>query len=148
MSDCCRFAERAKIVSSTGVSLLRTVRWLTRRRHYYRFVVVALLLSVGAAVSADDAAPPPTREQIEADWLRQHAVRSPGAITPADDAVGACDGVKNGKWGFHTALEDDPWWQIDLGASDLARPAPHLQPLRSYGRPGRSAGSAAVRRWG
>ncbi len=66
---------------------------------------------------ADDAAPPPNGEQIEADWLRQNAVRGTGAVAPAEDAVGACDGVKNGKWGFHTALEDDPWWQIDLGSS-------------------------------
>ena len=34
----------------------------------------------------------------------------------ADDAAGGCDGVKNGRCGFHTASgETDPWWQVDLG---------------------------------
>ncbi len=39
------------------------------------------------------------------------------AKTPADDAAGACDGVKDGKWGFHTGLDAEPWWQVDLGVS-------------------------------
>ncbi|MHC4559622.1 MAG: HzsA-related protein, partial [Planctomycetota bacterium] len=62
-----------------------------------------------------------TREQIEADWLRQEQVRtavsapSSGKVMCEQDAAGACDGVKNGKWGFHTENEDNPWWQIDLG---------------------------------
>ncbi len=30
-------------------------------------------------------------------------------------AKGAVDGIKNGGYGFHTALEDEPWWQVDLG---------------------------------
>jgi hypothetical protein len=30
-------------------------------------------------------------------------------------------GIKDGKYAFHTGLERDPWWQVDLGAS---RPAP------------------------
>ena len=64
-----------------------------------------------------------TRRQIEADWPRQDAVRGQQAegsrqqaeaITPEEDAAGACDGVKNGLWGFHTGLDDKPWWQIDL----------------------------------
>ena len=65
-------------------------------------------------------APPPTRSQIEADWLRQDTLRSrrpvtAEQITPESDAAGAVDGVKDGRWGFHTALEDNPWWQVDLG---------------------------------
>ncbi len=28
---------------------------------------------------------------------------------------GAVDGIKNGGYGFHTQLEDNPWWQVDLG---------------------------------
>ncbi|MCX6912015.1 MAG: discoidin domain-containing protein [Verrucomicrobia bacterium] len=58
------------------------------------------------------------REQVEADWLRQDAKRSPtapGAATCEEDAGGAVDGVKDGKWGFHTSVEKDPWWQVDLG---------------------------------
>jgi hypothetical protein len=62
-------------------------------------------------------------EQIEADWLRQDDLRSrpithaTSKVTNQEDAAGACDGVKDGKWGFHTQLDDGPWWQVDLGAS-------------------------------
>jgi len=59
---------------------------------------------------------------IEEDWLKQAAFW-PAATGPAAkrtiatqaDAAGACDGVKNGKYGFHTGLEPNPWWQVDLG---------------------------------
>jgi len=67
------------------------------------------------------------RELIEADWIGQDSrftaakstkldpkVNAHG-VTTAQDAAGACDGVKNGRWGFHTASgEQDPWWQVDL----------------------------------
>jgi len=63
------------------------------------------------------------RDQVEADWLRQDAKRLPtataGKVTCQEDAAGAVDGVKNGQWGFHTAFEKDPWWQVDLGQSVL-----------------------------
>ena len=37
-------------------------------------------------------------------------------VTTAQDASGGCDGVKNGRWGFHTASgESEAWWQVDLG---------------------------------
>ena len=64
-----------------------------------------------------------TRKQIEADWLRQREVRKmePGTsgknVTAQEDAAGGCDGIKDGKWGFHTENEEGPWWQIDLGKS-------------------------------
>jgi hypothetical protein len=38
----------------------------------------------------------------------------PGAATWAD-AAGAVDGVKDGKYAFHTGQEPNPWWQVDLG---------------------------------
>lgn len=64
-------------------------------------------------------ASPITQQQIEADWLRQAELRgvpaAGGEIRPEDDAAGACDAVKNGEWGFHTDLEENPWWQVDLG---------------------------------
>ena len=58
-------------------------------------------------------------EQIRADWLRQMELRSPaaavaGKVTIASDAAGGVDGVINGKWGFHTARQPNPWWQVDL----------------------------------
>lgn len=61
------------------------------------------------------------RAQVEEDWLRQAEaleLRSiQGSITQKD-ARGGCDGVKNGKYGFHTAQEANPWWQVDLGKAE------------------------------
>ena len=80
------------------------------------FIVISPLYAISAEVSSDI-----TTRQIEADWLRQQELRntskvSPdGNLTPEQDAIGACDGVKDGKWGFHTENENMPWWQIDLG---------------------------------
>ena len=79
-----------------------------------------VLWAAGSAAWAVFDAPPPTREQIEADWLLQDVKRTPmpsgkaSEVTPAEDAAGAVDGVVNGKWGFHTGLEENPWWQVDL----------------------------------
>jgi capsular polysaccharide biosynthesis protein len=36
--------------------------------------------------------------------------------TPEADAAGAVDGNPDGTAKFHTALELDPWWRVDLGA--------------------------------
>jgi hypothetical protein len=83
-----------------------------------------LLAGLLAAADAQPAAHPQaewmvTSEQIETDWLRQLVVRSlppdPLHVTTAQDAGGGCDGVIDGGYGFHTAEQDDPWWQVDLG---------------------------------
>jgi len=37
------------------------------------------------------------------------------APTPEQDAAGAVNGVLDGTRKFHTDLEDNPWWQVDLG---------------------------------
>lgn len=39
-----------------------------------------------------------------------------GQVTTAQDAGGAVDGIKNGRYGFHTGQEPNPWWQVDLGS--------------------------------
>jgi hypothetical protein len=84
-------------------------------RSFARAVLPVLVLAATAA-----AGPAITPEQIQADWLRQDSLRNtePAAegkqVTPQQDAIGACDGIKDGKWGFHTENEDNPWWQIDL----------------------------------
>ncbi len=39
-----------------------------------------------------------------------------GPPTTAQDACGAVNGVKNGRYGFHTNMEPNPWWQVDLGS--------------------------------
>jgi hypothetical protein len=78
---------------------------------------------------ADEIAAAPAAAALEADWLRQHQVRSLPAsprdrsktvaapVTTRQDAAGACDGVKNGRYGFHTSNDPRPWWQVDLGES-------------------------------
>jgi len=58
------------------------------------------------------------RRLIEEDYLQQaRAVPKGGAsaVLACQDAAGACDGVKNGKYGFHTDRLPNPWWQVDLG---------------------------------
>jgi hypothetical protein len=72
--------------------------------------------------AAAEQVPAVTLEQIEADWARQNQLRDApaalaGGVSPEQDAAGGCDGVKDGKWGFHTEHEDQPWWQVDLGES-------------------------------
>jgi hypothetical protein len=81
------------------------------------------LAAILTALAAGEA-PPPTPQQVEADWLRQDAKRLTGPkvemkITREEDAAGAVDGAKDGKWGFHTDLEELPWWQVDLGRPAL-----------------------------
>ena len=72
---------------------------------------------------------------VQADWIerdRRFAASGGAAVDPValeagkvnaygvtttQDASGGCDGVKNGRWGFHTASgESEPWWQVDLGS--------------------------------
>lgn len=45
-----------------------------------------------------------------------------------NDAQGAVDGMINGSFGFHTAQEANPWWQVDIGALYL------LTEIRIYNR--------------
>lgn len=74
---------------------------------HYLFVVAAL-------AGVGDVAP-----EVAADWVLQeeHLYVKMGDVSPETDAAGGCDGVKNGKWGFHTEHVEQPWWQVDLGAS-------------------------------
>jgi len=68
----------------------------------------------GAATAAPAEVPvsgPVLRAQIEADWLASLTL----PVTTRSDAAGACDGVKNGLYAFHTGGDPDPWWQVDLG---------------------------------
>jgi len=55
-----------------------------------------------------EVAPAQLRQQIEADWLRQAKAREDlvvGAVSTQTDARGACDGIKDGKYAFHTGQE-------------------------------------------
>ncbi|MBM4091548.1 MAG: hypothetical protein FJ276_19290, partial [Planctomycetes bacterium] len=49
---------------------------------------------------------------IEEDWLKS-LIES---VTTRSDAAGAVDGVKDGKYAFHTGMDARPWWQVDLGS--------------------------------
>jgi hypothetical protein len=83
------------------------------------------LLSAGLAPVPSSSQPrdealsdPAFRQQIEGDWLRQaRAIEdgAPGTLTTEADARGGCDGIKDGKYAFHTGQEPNPWWQVDLG---------------------------------
>jgi mono/diheme cytochrome c family protein len=65
-----------------------------------------------ASVPRVEAVPAGTlRQQIEDDWLR--AIAEP--LSTRSDAVGAVDGIKDGKYAFHTGFAPNPWWQVDLG---------------------------------
>lgn len=81
-----------------------------------RYLAIAVSAAAFVMGCCSDARPA-TREQIEADWLKQAEVRraKPSKpVTTAADAAGAVDGITNGKYGFHTAQEAHPWWQVDL----------------------------------
>jgi len=97
--------------------------------------IVALLAWPGSGAEPANTMQP----LVEADWIAQSARFAPAsarsaqpgpalskaegaavphaaAVTTQQDASGGVDGVKNGRWGFHTASgETDPWWQVDLG---------------------------------
>ncbi|MDP6526406.1 MAG: discoidin domain-containing protein [Kiritimatiellia bacterium] len=86
------------------------------------YTVCSFLLSSVLTLSLQAAELSP----LETDWMRQLDLRlAPSKnkkppqqkknITTQDDAGGAVDGIRNGQWGFHTANENTPWWQIDLG---------------------------------
>ena len=91
-----------------------------------RLVGFLLFLSLATGLGTVSSSAPPkyepgvTPEQIEADWLRQDELRGSGVaggptgVSPEEDAAGALNDVIDGKWGFHTANEADPWWQVDL----------------------------------
>ncbi len=84
-------------------------------------LAVIFIIIVPLPALSDQSRPSITLKQIKADWLRQEEIKnnpmvsSGSKVTPEQDAIGACDGIKDGKWGFHTENENKPWWQIDLG---------------------------------
>jgi len=90
-------------------------------KSYCNAALAILLLTAFSVIAAAEESPAVNRSQIEADWLRQDQIRTAPPISsrvkvaPEQDAIGAIDGVRNGKWGFHTENELNPWWQIDLG---------------------------------
>jgi hypothetical protein len=84
-----------------------------------RLTSFCFLLALTVRAAAAEAPAPSWPSIVEADWLVQESKRATAnpSVTPEEDAAGAVDGVKNGRWGFHTAEENDPWWQVDLEKS-------------------------------
>ena len=90
-----------------------------RRPSWLPVLAASLASLLAGPAKADPDQPAVTPAQIEADWLHHDAMRKTGATTgpqvePEEDAPGGVDGIKNGKWGFHTENEENPWWQVDL----------------------------------
>lgn len=85
--------------------------------HFTALACVLAALPTLAATKAVDA--PSWSQVLEQDWLLEaqlHAEAQHAAhLSTSDDAAGGCDGVTNGKWGFHTGSDLNPWWQVDLG---------------------------------
>ena len=92
------------------------------------FLLACSLCLVARGAAAEDAAgkldPAAFRAAVEADWLTQDKVRTGARVQPRagnpnvstkQDAAGGVDGIVDGKWGFHTENQPDPWWQVDLG---------------------------------
>ncbi|MHC4177197.1 MAG: discoidin domain-containing protein, partial [Planctomycetota bacterium] len=99
-------------------------------------VAIAAVACCETHIFADQARPSGTvdvsrqvRAIIEADWIECDRLFAAGnrrpdqpvrvnslGVTTTQDASGAVDGIKNGRFGFHVAVgETDPWWQVDLG---------------------------------
>jgi len=89
----------------------------TSRLHLTVCACLLAALPTFAATKTEDAQA--WRQLLEKEWLLEaqlHAEAQHAAnLSTRDDAAGGCDGVTNGKWGFHTTQETNPWWQVDLG---------------------------------
>lgn len=108
-----------------------------KRSHYV--LIFAMHFACGFVGAADSIL---TDQQIEEDWLQQVRLRlvalaGEQRTRPDLDAMGGCDGVVNGEFGFHTQLEANPWWQVDLAAEFP------LDRLSLYNRCGGMAGRAS-----
>ena len=95
-------------------------------------VCAAIAWAICSSAAPADESAAAGRAMIEADYLKQAEAwqqrpsrgRPPQRPAAASwqDAAGAVDGVKNGRYAFHTAQEANPWWQVDLGkAMEIGR---------------------------
>jgi len=93
---------------------MKTIRWLHP-------ACLPLLLAATCWPGRAGISPAAWQQRIEADWVLAEelalASETSGPVTTTNDAAGGCDGIKNGEWGFHTDNSQNPWWQVDLGAT-------------------------------
>jgi hypothetical protein len=86
--------------------------------------VLLLLVSAGPP-------PIPAADEIERNWAREGKATQ-SSVTLGGEAARAIDGNRNGNWGAgsvtHTAQENEPYWQVDLGA------AHYIDEIRIYNR--------------
>lgn len=93
------------------------------------FILATLPLKTGGLRAADQGSQTADSAAshvslVEQDWLRQaeavdavqRGVQHGQAAVTQGDAAGAVDGIKDGKYAFHTNQEPNPWWQVDLGS--------------------------------
>jgi hypothetical protein len=71
-----------------------------------------LSTSNDSTLSTPAATPPSQATNIALNKPAQQSSTAPWS--KPNDAQGGDDGVKNGSFGFHTNLEQHPWWQVDL----------------------------------
>jgi len=90
-------------------------------------IAISFAVAVHAAAETKRSGAKSFRQAVEADWLRQDEVRTTSrararagrpAVSTKQDALGGVDGHKDGKWGFHTENENNPWWHVDLGKKE------------------------------
>ena len=86
-----------------------------------------MLLSMSASFCAAENVTAMPLPLVEEDWQVQARMSVLPAIDPISgrspvdtcaDAAGAVDGIKDGKYAFHTGADVNPWWQVDLGKSE------------------------------
>jgi hypothetical protein len=119
---------------------------MSKYRFFFAGVVCGIVILSGWLAATVGRCAESMQSRMESDWLRQDLPQkqaSKGGISTQSDAAGGVDGVKNGKWGFHTSDDVNPWWQVDLGkagpldrvvifnASHLPTRAAHLKVLLS-----------------
>ena len=85
-------------------------------------IVLFILYLISAVPSSQVHGDNEDMSLVERDWLMQAKVLAlpssktkAGSVPTWADAAGAVDGVKDGKYAFHTGYEANPWWQVDLG---------------------------------
>jgi hypothetical protein len=113
-------AVRGPQPTSEGAAMIRRLHVLNRGPQRSRRFRIVLPVSAFSAISCSIllAGVPDVdwKQMVEDGWRREAVHEARSMLTPEADAIGGCDGVKNGQWGFHTAEQDAPWWQVDLGA--------------------------------
>ncbi|UCG56700.1 MAG: discoidin domain-containing protein [Phycisphaerales bacterium] len=80
-------------------------------------LLVQLLIPMRAAGKAGAV----TWDLVEEDWIKQAEAWTEPPEPPQtwEDARGAVDGIRDGKYGFHAGLEPNPWWQVDLAPDPI-----------------------------